>query len=475
MHLSKDISKIDDNKTEKITDVYEKSNINTILDNLPTTLFVTDKEGNLLLSNSFTAFSLGLTLEELLNSNLQDLIKKGLYNNSYALQAAKEKKPITGEIKTKMGVKTISTSTPILDNNGEVTLVITSSRTKELIQKETSTDSKDIRQKLLSEIEYLRSQQFSNRDIVIESLTMKHIYKECLNIAKTDCAVLITGESGTGKEVLANYIYENSNRSKGPFITMNCSAIPENLFESELFGYEKGAFTGANNNGKMGIIEIADEGTLFLDEISEMPLQLQAKLLRVLDRNEIRRIGGTKTYKVNFRLISATNKSLAEMVQRGEFREDLFYRINVIPIDIPPLRTRPDDLIALANMFMEKYNKKYGRNYKMSQQVLQYLLNHNWPGNVRELRNYIEREVVTNRSTEQSLIQNQIDKKTQTHIQDCIGEKRLPLKEFINTVEEQYIRDTLAECNGKVGEAAEKLGIHRTILYRKLRSFGNSI
>lgn len=458
---------------QKKSDTYflQNRDVENILENLPTPLFVTDKDGNVLLSNSFTAFTLGLTLDELLNSNVQDLVNKGLYNNSYALQAAKEKRPVTGKIKTKMGINSISTSTPILDDNGEVTLIITTSKPEEVVISGENQDKINVEKKLQREIEYLRKQKISDEEIIAENFVMKQIFAKCLNVAKTDSAVLLMGESGTGKEVLANYIYKNSHRAGGPFITINCSAIPEQLFESELFGYEKGAFTGANTNGKMGLLEIANEGTLFLDEISEIPLHLQAKLLRVLDRNEIRRVGGTTTHKVNFRLISATNRNIAEMVEEGSFRKDLFYRINVIPITIPPLRERTEDLIALAGKFIEEFNKKYRRDYKLNRNVIQYLLTHSWPGNVRELRNYIEREVVTHGAAGQTVLQPHQDLSFQPGTFDFSGNQRLPLREFIKLMEEKYIKDTLAECNGKIGETAKRLGIYRTVLYRKLKSY----
>lgn len=446
---------------------FQNSDVKSIVENLPTPLFVTDREGNILLSNSFTAFTLGLTLDELLGSNVQDLVNRGLYNCSYAIQAAREKRPVTGIIKTNMGITTISTSTPILDESGEVTLVVTTSKPEEVTLNTENQDlaEADLRSKLQRELEYLRQQKSCHGEIVAESFTMKQIIKECLNIAKTDSAVLLMGESGTGKDVLANFIYKNSLRANGPFITINCSAIPEPLFEAELFGYEKGAFTGADTNGKMGLLEIANEGTLFLDEISEMPLYLQAKLLRVLEHHEIRRVGGTTTRRVNFRLISATNRNLEEMVKEGTFRKDLYYRINVIPITIPPLRERPEDLIALASKFIDEFNKKYRRNYRLNRSVIQYLLTHSWPGNVRELRNYIEREVVTSGAAGQTPLQPQPD------AFDYPAQQRLPLKEFMKLMEEKYIKDTLAECNGRVGEAAKKLGIYRTVLYRKLKSY----
>lgn len=473
-----EISKSYDNSTENIisekVDIFDRKNIKNILESLPTTLFVTDREGNVLISTSFTALTLGISLEELLKSNLKDLVQSGCYNKSYALQAVKEKRTITGVLTTKAGFKMISTSTPIIDETGEITFVVTGGRPQEMIDNLNKQEKKEKVKRLKREIEYLRLQKISNEQIVAESIEMRKIFRKCNDIAKTDSSILLLGETGTGKEILSKHIHKNSSREKGPFITVNCAAIPETLFESELFGYEKGSFTGANAGGKVGILEIAHEGTLFLDEISEMPLSLQAKLLRVLDNSEVRRIGGTVSHKVDFRLVSASNRDLSEMVENGEFRKDLFYRINVIPINIPPLRNRPEDLIALVDKFLMEFNKKYRRRHKLSSTEVQHLLQHHWPGNVRELRNFIERAVVTNdedfeRAIENHQIQNK--KISAMDLIDSCEDENTTLKEFMKASEEKFVRKTLAQCNGKIGETADKLGIYRTVLYRKLKAY----
>jgi len=474
----KEKNKSYDDSTENVknetVDIYDKKNIKNILESLPTTLFVTDKEGNVLISTSFTALTLGISLEDLLKSNLKDLVRRGYYSKSYALQAMKEKRTITGVLTTKTGFQMISTSTPIFDEKDEINFVVTGGRPQEMVDNLNSQEKKEKVKRLKREIEYLRHQKISNEKIVAESIEMRKIFKTCNVIAKTDSSILILGETGTGKEILSKHIHLNSNREKGPFISVNCAAIPETLFESELFGYEKGSFTGANPGGKVGILEIAHEGTLFLDEISEMPLSLQAKLLRVLDNNEVRRVGGTVSHKVDFRLVSATNRDLVEMVESGEFREDLYYRINVIPIKIPPLRNRPEDLIALVDKFLMEFNKKYRRSHKLSSTEVQHLLKHHWPGNVRELRNFIERAVVTNHEAFELTIDNdQVQNRTISSMDliDRCGDEKTTLKEFMNAAEEKFVRKTLAQCNGKMGETADKLGIYRTVLYRKLKAY----
>ena len=296
---------------------------------------------------------------------------------------------------------------------------------------------------------------------------MRRILQSCNQIAPFDSKVLLYGESGTGKEVLSNYIHERSGRNDAPFISVNCAAIPESLFESELFGHEKGSFTGAST-AKQGLIEVAHGGTLFLDEISEMPLELQSKLLRVLESNEFRRIGGTETFKVDFRLISATNRDLKQMVDAGEFRRDLYYRLNVIPINIPPLRERKQDIIALVNKYINELNEKYDLDYQLNSEQLEYILSHNWPGNVRELKNYVERLVVMN---EGSYFQEENSGNSLENSCFIAFKKDTDLKDFLAEAEKQYILKVLKDCEGKVCEAANQLGIHRTALYRKLKAY----
>lgn len=442
------------------------------LNETPKTLFVTDKDGNILISNAFTALTLGMTLEELIKSNVYDLVKRKFYDVSLTIEAIKQKEVISRYLTTRMGFRILVTSTPLFNADGEVYLVVTSSDPKQ---------QEDFVSDAVTNIEYHSNKKIplyseteteKDNDVIAESRIMSNILKACDQIAQTDCKVLLFGESGTGKEVLSNFIHNMSKRADKSFISVNCAAIPENLFESELFGYEKGAFTGAINM-KKGLLEMANEGTLFLDEISEMPLGMQAKLLRVLETPEVRRIGGIESFKVNFRLIAATNKDLEKMVAQGKFRQDLYYRINVVPIHIPPLRKRKEDIVGLANKFLKEFNHSYGKNYKMDAKHFKYLISHDWPGNIRELKNYIERLVVVDDSfleTEEHTAHTADD--NQLIDLDCIiniNSNWPSLKEFLREAEELYINHVLSECNGKKGVAAEKLGIYRTVLYRKLK------
>ncbi len=231
-------------------------------------------------------------------------------------------------------------------------------------------------------------------DIIAESQGIKEIMNLAVRLGRFNSTVLITGESGVGKEIVVRVIHNASARA-GSLIKVNCGAIPENLLESELFGYEQGAFTGADRGGKPGLFELAENGTIFLDEIGELPLCLQVKLLRVLQEGEIIRLGGKQQIKINTRVVAASNRNLEAMISRGEFREDLYYRLNVVPIYVPPLRERKRDIIPLLKHYLEAFNEKYKTQKIISTELLNYLKDYEWPGNIRQLKNIIERLVVT--------------------------------------------------------------------------------
>ncbi|MFW9805093.1 MAG: sigma-54 interaction domain-containing protein, partial [Candidatus Thorarchaeota archaeon] len=283
-------------------------------------------------------------------------------------------------------------------------------------------------------------------------------------IAPTDSNVLIQGESGTGKELAANYIWKKSKRRTNPFIALNCSTFAENLMESELFGHEKGAFTDAYKV-KHGLVEAADEGTLFLDEIGEMPAGLQAKLLRFLDAGEFRRVGGNKNLKSDVRVIAATNKDLEGLVGEGSFREDLYYRLNVIKVELPPLRERKDDIVPLANYFLEKYTKKNTKNIKgFDGGSIQLLSGYDWPGNIRELENVIERAVIlcgTDTITSDDFVIS--SKPTLT------DQGEFPQ---LKDIEKEYILKVLEKTGWNRSKASKLLGLDRKTLYHKLKKYG---
>jgi len=290
-------------------------------------------------------------------------------------------------------------------------------------------------------------------------------------IAQSDASVLITGENGTGKEVIARLVHYHSRRRYFPFVGVNCAAIPETLIESELFGYEKGAFTGANKQ-KKGKFEQAHRGTLFLDEIGDLSLSAQAKVLRVLQESEFERVGGNELVKVDVRIVAATNQDLVEKIQKGEFRQDLYYRLNVIPIHLPPLRERKEDIPELVRFFLEEESERVRRKFTINDDVLAFLSNQPWKGNVRELKNFIQRLVILSPSDEITLsyVQQQLFPTGQNLLQEEM--RRLSLKDAKREFEKQLILDRLAQYQMNIAKTAGSLDIERTYLYRKMKELG---
>ncbi|MEO0279508.1 MAG: sigma-54 dependent transcriptional regulator [candidate division WOR-3 bacterium] len=308
----------------------------------------------------------------------------------------------------------------------------------------------------------------------IEIIGKNEKFLKALELAKKvageDVAVLLTGESGTGKEVFARFIHLNSKRKEGPFIPINCAAIPKELLENELFGSEKGAFTGSYKT-KIGKFELADGGTLFLDEIAEMPLELQPKLLRAIEYKEIERLGGLKPIKVNTRIIAATNRNLKELVEKGLFREDLYYRLSVFPIHLPPLRERKEDILLISENFLKKMERKYGKKLKLNEESKKILITYDFPGNIRELENILERAAILTEDgiikKEHLMIEKIEDKEKEIKIQNLkdIIEKEIEKKE------KEIIENTLKITKGNISKTAEILGISRKSLYEKLKKY----
>lgn len=304
------------------------------------------------------------------------------------------------------------------------------------------------------------------------SPAMKEIFDRIEAIASTDVPVLIQGESGTGKELVANAIHNRSHRKEGPYIKINCAAIPETLFESELFGYERGAFTGATDT-KKGKFELASGGTIFFDEIGDMPLQLQAKLLRVLEDSTITRLGGREPIRIDIRCIYATGKNLKELIREGKFREDLYYRINVVPIYIPPLRERKEDIPHLIEHFIEYFQKKYSKTgLKVSPAAYEALLSYHYPGNVRELKHAIERAVLLSMNGLIDIKNLPEEFVPGSKIEDKCLSNKLSLQQCLSSFEKKLIINTLKETGGRRIEAAKRLGISRKVLWKKIKEYG---
>lgn len=330
----------------------------------------------------------------------------------------------------------------------------------------------------------VKAEKFLAKNKIIgESKLFVDCVNKALKVANTNMMVLLRGENGTGKEIIANVIKNHCARKNKPFITVNCSAIPESLIESELFGYEEGSFTGASKGGKMGKFELADGGTLFMDEIGDMPYQMQSKLLRVLQEGEIEKVGRQNNIPIDVRVIAATNKPLEQMVKDGTFREDLYYRLNVVSIHIPALRERGNDILLLTDYFLEKYCKKYERDLKIDRAVYQIFLAYDWPGNVRELQNTIESAVVLcdgNLITIGDLPESMNAKEIQAAGIKLPDSKKYvmqfdTLKEEVENFEKNIILQTIDSYDGDKHRAMEQLGMTKRTFYRKIANFGTKI
>ncbi len=319
-------------------------------------------------------------------------------------------------------------------------------------------------QGLEKEINLLQTQleTDSHCNIIGSSKEIQEILTSIRKVATTDICILITGESGTGKELVAREIHSQSQRKNEQFIAINCGAIPENLMESELFGHEKGAFTGAHVLRK-GKLELADKGTVFLDEVGDLPLSLQVKLLRVLQEHTLERIGGRKTIELDIRFLAATNKNLEEMVSKGDFREDLFYRLAVITINVPSLVARGNDALILANSFLKKYVKEVGKSIRLSEDAIKAINNYGWPGNVRELENKIQRAIAFADGGQISALD--------LGLTESAVKPSLNLKEAKDNLEIEYIKKALVECSGNVSRASQKLGITRPTLHGLIKKY----
>lgn len=386
-----------------------------------------------------------------------------------------EGRAISRKLSTPEGKEVLITGNPVLTEEGKIIRVVINVRDMtELTRLQAELEqNREETARLSRELRQLRARLLNEEGVIFKDEQMLRIVEQALLVARVDSTVLITGESGVGKEVIAKIIHRNSRREKGPFIQVNCGAIPENLLESELFGYEGGAFTGANREGKIGLLELANGGTLLLDEIAELPLSLQVKLLRFLQDQQILRVGGRRPVKLDVRIIAATNRDLKELVKAKAFREDLYYRLNVVPLEIPPLRQRRVDIAPLAHLFLQKFNRKYGLTKKLHQEVFLALESYYWPGNVRELENLIERLVVT---TQEDIITL---KHLPPHILGSnssgnfsfIVHDIIPLKDATEMVEKTLISRAL-ECCGSLRKAGRELGITHSTLLRKARQYG---
>jgi len=439
-----------------------QNNLQEIIDTVDDGIGVADDEGRIvLLSDGYVRLT-GLSREEAgLGKHVTEVVKEGIISGSISREVMKygTKRTIIQKIKT--GCEVLATGIPTFDKNGNIKRVIVSFRDLSYLNR------------VRSQLGLAKSNDKLMEKMSVKTPAMEKVIELVSRVAPVDITVLISGESGVGKEVVAREIVHHSNRNKKPFVHINCGAIPENLLESELFGYEGGAFSGAIKGGKVGLFEIANHGTIFLDEVSEMPLPLQVKLLSFLQDHTIRRVGGTTSIVLNVRVIAATNKNLESLVEQGLFRHDLYYRLNVVPIVIPALRQRKDDITPLTDAFLRKFNKKYSLNKKIGLQAIQVLENYEWPGNVRQLENIIERLVVMTegdnilpQSIREYLRINESSKHA-TSIDDIVIPHIMPLKKALSIVEKDLVKRALDTC-GTTRAAATALGVAHTSIIRKV-------
>ncbi|WP_025749780.1 sigma-54 interaction domain-containing protein [Priestia megaterium] len=462
---------MDDYITEYEKYKSESMDLKAIFETSYDVMYVSDGEGNTIRASSGCLELWGKKENELIGRNVIDLEKEGIYTPSITRLVLEQKKKVSAIQTTKEGRRLMVVGTPIKNEQGEVIRVINASRDiTEVSQMQSEiSEMKRLIAGYKQELMELKKDKTEKVKLISYSKKMEKTLELARRVANVDSTVLILGESGVGKEMVANLIHETSDRKNSPFIKVNCGAIPENLLESELFGYEGGAFTGAKKEGKMGLFELANKGTLFLDEIAEMPLALQVKLLRVLQEREVMRVGGVKPVAVNVRIIAATNRNLHEDVQKGNFREDLYYRLNVIPLSILPLRERREDILPLASYFIEQFNQKYLTKKALSAETAEAFELYNWPGNVRELQNIVERLIVMSDGDEiQHLhlpeeITNLSSNKDKVQVLDI-----LPLKECMEMAEKQLLRLAKQKYSSTV-KIADALQVNQSTISRKLQ------
>ncbi|MGN0734504.1 MAG: sigma-54 interaction domain-containing protein [Anaerovoracaceae bacterium] len=432
-------------------------------------IYITDRYGTTLMVNAAHERLSGIKKERLLNRKIESMVEKGIFSGFITNNVIAEKKPVTIMQDVADTQKSLLiTGSPVYNEDKDIVKVVTNVRdVTELIslQKELKT-TKAIVEKYRGEL--FDSNNMKNV-VINQGSKFEHVMSLAKKVASRDSTVLILGETGTGKEVVAQHIFSNSCRNEKNYLKINCGAIPGNLLESELFGYVKGAFTGADPNGKLGMFEIANNGTLFLDEIGELPMRLQASLLRVLQDGEITRVGDTKSRKVNVRIIAATNRDLVAMIKDGKFRSDLYYRLNVVSITIPPLRERKDEIPGLVEETVRRLNKKYNENKVVTADFIDTLMEKEWYGNIRELENYVEKFFVIQ---DDDIIDVPYAGKKSEEVKESVEilecDEIISMKEAIENVEREQIERAM-KIGKSTYKAAELLGMSQSTFFRKYR------
>ncbi len=448
--------------------------LNAIIDSSFDGIYITDGESRTIRINKAYERITGITAHEVIGKTMKELVNSGIYNESATLKVLKKRQPVTIVQCIKKTDKTIVvTGNPIFDDNGNIFRVVNNVRdVTELNQLQKKIKQMEqLQSRYETELQKFRENIDDQKKYVIKSRKMNAVYELALKLAEVDSTILIQGESGVGKEVFSEIVHNHGPRRKKPFIKISCAAIPENLLDSELFGYESGAFTGASKNGRAGIFELGHGGTIFLDEIGELPIALQAKLLRVIQQREIVRIGSSRPIKVDTRIMTATNRNLEEMISQNLFRKDLFFRLNVVPVIIPPLRERKEAISSFIYFFLEKYNSRYGFSKQITTEIIDAFVDYDWPGNVRELENMVERLVVLAQG--EVLHVDNLPRKFKKSGKTTSSFEGKPLKEALEMFERQILISTI-ERHKTSRKVATVLGVNQSTIIRKINKHGIS-
>ena len=453
-------------KRKRFPKIDEASLLETMLAAPDELIVVVNKNGYIEnMSQAYGDF-LGIQVQNAIGRHVTEVIE-----NTRMDIVVKTGVPETGETQDIHGEKMIATRIPIRKNGMVIgaygRVLVRNTRELHMLHDKLSSIEMELNMYKRT-FEKINTAKYTVDDIIGDCSIMQDLKDSVRKVAKTNSNVLIMGESGTGKELFAHSIHAGSMRRKAPFVCVNCGSIPEQLIESELFGYEEGAFTGARKGGKIGLFPAAHGGTIFLDEIGELPLPMQVRLLRVLQDREIQRVGSNVREKVNVRVVAATNRNLYQTVKKGEFRSDLYYRLNVVTLHLPLLRERKEDLPLLIQMILSKISKKESLGaIEISREAMDHLLRYDWPGNVRELENVLERAINFTDAGEKIKAKNLPERITGSMVSRTV----MPLKELMENTEKDAIKDALLRCRNCKAKAANELGISRTTLYEKMMKY----
>lgn len=461
--------------------------LETLLDNIQEPVYVLDHQGRFIYVNRALIDLAGSTKKILLSYDMYRMAQEGIIDRAVSDDVLKYKRAFSffQDVVNFQGKhhRQLNTVTPIFDRNGNVEYIVAVILPINTLNQKVHSANEGVASSSLN----LGPMKLDNKEVIAQSPAMKQVLALVQALAQVDTAVLITGETGCGKDVVAHLLHKLGPRSGGPFMEINCASLPESLLEAELFGYTPGAFTGASAGGKLGLIEAAAKGTLFLDEINSMPLSLQSKLLRALETKSFTKVGAVKSTTVDFRILAASNQDLWACTQNGTFRQDLYYRLNVMPIHIPPLRERKEDIVPLINYYLCHYGEKYGRPRCVSQHVMRQMADYDWPGNVRELKNQVERMVIMSSGDvieisdlpSNALGHGVHDDGPWAHngsflAPDVLLSERLPdfsLQRYMEYCERTLLSHVLKQC-GSTYKAAEYLKTNQSAIARRKAKYG---